>query len=933
MARLITLIPALGLVLSCSNRLEPVGSPSVRGVSFNASRELLTKTALKGNDVVWSDGDRVAVFSGSHKAEFGASEVKGSSCTLSGILPDGGTVYALYPFSEETSCKDGTVSSVLPSAQKAVKGGFDPASALAASTAEKAGDDMVFRNVGALLRFSLSAETASDLVEISLKSTSGAALSGKADIAFVDGVPTVTPSEGGSDEVVLSGHFEAGEYCFVVLPGTHDGLTMTFKKARSTGRLTSAFKGTFERSTVSEMGTVAPASWEDSDNYKPVTLDISFSNGSAFVNPFASPDLTLLPTNTTNPSYMGTRTGLTLPASDGGYVFSVFGSKGVARSANGLVFGALTGDYIEFPEIPGLCLNRVTLTAGGAFIGMNITSAEGESVIGGETVLSSSAIGEILEWTLFESERSCAYRLQTASDQFVTIKGLKLEYGLDPVAKPTGSVSPFDYGLREAATGQARFEALRRTHVAALNLGVSVDYTGVGTVELVIPSGAKPIPLTRETDFKGTVFRVHNDVGKFFLFSLENVFSKVSVSGSQIDEADYSAVPALASGLHILKVADDNHWVDDREGFDHPHDRADAFLVRDGVGSCGPVASYSTAATKINAEWCTADDSRKSLSNVTLERFAESTQNVCLASFRGQNNLYISNVTIRTPQGTGICGDTALDIRYCTNVLCEDMLFDGLYCEEHGSGYGLSINTTWNTTFRRITSHCLWAAFGCNNMQDSYLYDSDVERFDIHCYGKNITIRNSTLTGKGLPCSSLFGTVRCEDVKFVSCFLFAYRDDYNSYTPFDIVIRNCEMWVNGQNGLISMGQLDKGLNARPELSKKSWPNLDIDGLTVHLPAGMPSFSFYYINDMQRYPDPVGYISSVKVKNMTYLYSSSATFKLYVVTYPLKIDRQFNIELDNLDLAPEGYVGNIPLTVNVTGGTVSSKVTNSNVILN
>lgn len=927
MKKLASILCAAGLVLSCSQLPDRVESP-VRTLSFRATGEAATRTSLHGNAVWWSEGDRAAVFSAESAAAFTASDIEGASCTFTGLLSGEGPVQALYPYSAEATCRNGIISVVLPPVQQAVAGGFDAAAALAVAAANQAGDPMSFRNVGALVRFSISAETARDLVAVTLKSTAGTPLSGRADISLAGDAPAATPTEG-SDEVTLQGRFEAGEYCFVVLPGSHSGLSLTFKKAALTGRMTSAFSGAFERSTSSDMGTLAPATWEESANYEPVTLDIVFSNGTAFVNPFESPDLTKLSASTSSPSFPGTRAEFILPAAQGGYSCTAFGSKGISRSGSGLVIGQGTGDYFECPAIPGLCLNRVTLVSGGAIAGACLATDEGGTVTGGAVVQSAAAKGETLSWTLYGAERSRAYRIVNASSAFLYIQSLRLEYAPNPNGIPTGSISPLDYGLAEATTGEARYEALYNAHCAAVAFGLPLDYSGVGTVELTVSSGSKSIPLPPQTDFKGTVFKVRNDAKKCYLFSLEKVFSRVAVSGVQIDAADYSGVPALSSGLHLLRIQDDVHWVNDREGYDHPADRADVVLVRDGVGSNGPVASYDTPATRINAEYCEADDTQKSFCNVTLVRDAASTQNVNLVAFRGLNNLYLSNIRIETPSGTGINGDTAIDIRHCTNVICEDMTFDGLYCEAHESGYGLSINNTWNAVFRRIHSHNLWAAFGCNNMQDSFLEDSDVERFDIHCYGRNITVRNSTLTGKGLPCASIFGTILCENVTFNDCFAYSMRTEYNAFTPFDIVLKNCEFNAVSQHGLINMGLFNATINPRPELARKNLPNLEIDGLTVRLIAGASTFSLFRVSDVPQYPDPIGYISSIKVKDLNYVYKTNSAVRTYVFYWPVTVEKPCRVEFDHVNFLPEGAAGPARVTLNMNGN-VTTKITNSNI---
>ena len=919
---------AAGLLLSCAQLPDQAETPLVRTVSFRATGENATRTTLHGNAVHWSEGDKAAVFSAGDAAEFSASEIEGASCTFTGRMTGEGPVYALYPYSAEATCNEGVISTVLPSVQRPLPGGFDPAAALAVSRADKAGDAMFFKNAGALVRFSIGEETARDLVAVVLKSTAGTPLSGKTDLSLSSGSPVATMTEG-SDEVTLQGRFEAGEYCFVVLPGSHHGLTLTFKKATQTGRMTSAFNGSFERSTSSDMGLLAPASWEAAANYEPVTLDLVFSNGSSFVNPFENPDLTKISTSTSSPSFPGTRAEFILPASQGGYTCAAYGSKGIARTGSGLVIGQGTGDYFECPAIPGLCLSRVTLVSGGTVAGANLSTDEGTGVTGGGLVRSAAAKGETLSWTLYGSERGRAYRIVNAASAFLYIQRLVLEYALEPNALPIGTVSPFDYGLREATTGEARYEAIYNAHCAAVALGLPLDYSGVGTVELTVSSGSKPIPLPPCTDFKGAVFKVSNTAKKCFLFSLEKVFSRVAVSGAQIDAADYSGVPALSGGLHLLRILDDQHWVNDREGFDHPADRADVVLVRDGVGSNGPVASYDTPATRINAEYCEADDTQKTFCNVSLVRDAASTQIVNLLSVRGINNLYLGNVRVETPSGTGIYDDTAIDIRHCTNLTCEDVTFDGLYCDAHETGYGLSINNTWNAVFRRIHSHNLWAAFGCNNMQDSYLEDSDVERFDIHCYGRNITVRNSTLTGKGIPCSSIFGTVLCEHVTFSDCFSYSMRTEYNAFTPFDIVLRDCELISGSQHGLVNMGKVDAKINPRPELAKKNWPNLEVDGMTVRLVAGASFFSLFHLSDTQKYPEPLGHVSSIKVKDLNYVFKTNTTVRTFVVYSSITVGNPCKVEFDHVNFLPEGASGPAQVTLNMNGN-VTTKVTDSNI---
>jgi len=66
-----------------------------------------------------------------------------------------------------------------------------------------------------------------------------------------------------------------------------------------------------------------------------------------------------------------------------------------------------------------------------------------------------------------------------------------------------GSISPNSFGLKQAKTGEERFEVLLNTHKAALQQGLVVDYSNIDTIDIIIPKGAESIPLGSNNDFKG----------------------------------------------------------------------------------------------------------------------------------------------------------------------------------------------------------------------------------------------------------------------------------------------------------------------------------------------------------------------------------------------------------------------------------------------
>ena len=82
------------------------------------------------------------------------------------------------------------------------------------------------------------------------------------------------------------------------------------------------------------------------------------------------------------------------------------------------------------------------------------------------------------------------------------------------------NISPYEYGYSNADTPIKRYNVLLKTHTAAVNNGVDVDYSNLPPIiDLEIPQNAKSIPLTQNNDFKGVTFNVLNKEKNIALFS------------------------------------------------------------------------------------------------------------------------------------------------------------------------------------------------------------------------------------------------------------------------------------------------------------------------------------------------------------------------------------------------------------------------------
>lgn len=243
--RITLFILAIFAIVSCSQNKEQT-LPEVQVVTpeglvqktFHASA---TKTGLDsdGLAVVWSASDQISVFDETSAcasyAAFAASGA-GASADFTGFVDASASeFYALYPYNADATWdySTRTITTNLSHKQTGVASSF--ADGLNLSVAKEDGGNLVFKNLGALLRFTI---TSSDITAIVIKANNSEKLAGDVSIVFdASGNPSIDQDALGVawSKVQLvpegGGSFAPGTYNIVVLPfGLTDGLTVNVTK-------------------------------------------------------------------------------------------------------------------------------------------------------------------------------------------------------------------------------------------------------------------------------------------------------------------------------------------------------------------------------------------------------------------------------------------------------------------------------------------------------------------------------------------------------------------------------------------------------------------------------------------------------------------------------------------------------------------------------
>lgn len=265
---ILTLAAAVLTLAACGNEEFIENNPGNEAakpvpMTFTAGMPQTRTQLAAGNEVHWTEGDKIALWDGIAMREFTATTISGSNATFTGTALPGVDYTAFYPNSENLIAMDGTSATFnLPAEQTAVAGTF--ASNLAPSLAKATGGstNLVFDNLCALVKFTAGADMAGEgtLTLVGGKATE--ALAGKYWVEYSTG--NQSPAEAAT-RVTLKGNFEAGkDYYFVVLPRTlTNGFSLLYEDSQ--GKLYRKATGnsvTLTAGRILNLGTLALTGFE-----------------------------------------------------------------------------------------------------------------------------------------------------------------------------------------------------------------------------------------------------------------------------------------------------------------------------------------------------------------------------------------------------------------------------------------------------------------------------------------------------------------------------------------------------------------------------------------------------------------------------------------------------------------------------------------------
>lgn len=201
-----------------------------------------TKTSLgPGNAIIWDNDDRIKVFPENDATGTVFSDVtlenEGRRAVFKGVTEIADTYYAIYPAgADATYNPEGkTITMNIPSEQYAVPGSF--ADNTNPSVARSDGNNLYFRNIGALLAIKCPTAYASS---IRLQSSDKElAISGKAEVSLEGDIPETAEIKNGSSHIDLTG-LDSSSYgktfYLIAYPGDYKGFNIIITNSSKTHR-------------------------------------------------------------------------------------------------------------------------------------------------------------------------------------------------------------------------------------------------------------------------------------------------------------------------------------------------------------------------------------------------------------------------------------------------------------------------------------------------------------------------------------------------------------------------------------------------------------------------------------------------------------------------------------------------------------------------
>lgn len=263
------------MVSACSeDELADNTQPSGKEpMEFYANTDASTRTILTTDNAVhWEANDAISLFDPIGDNNRFYTTESGPSVTFTGkAAPAEGTYYALYPYDTNAQIEGTTITTTLPAEQDAREGSFAQGLNPSVATAD-ATNNLYFKNVCALVKFTLDGSITTTITKATLCGNNGEALAGTLTIDATASTPiAMADTSFGQTVIELNGPLTPGTtYYFVTAPvSLSNGLTFSlYDDKGNVWKKQSTTNATLKASHILNLGPIIPGKFEPTQGYE-----------------------------------------------------------------------------------------------------------------------------------------------------------------------------------------------------------------------------------------------------------------------------------------------------------------------------------------------------------------------------------------------------------------------------------------------------------------------------------------------------------------------------------------------------------------------------------------------------------------------------------------------------------------------------------------
>ena len=263
------------MVSACSeDELADNTQPSGKvPMEFYANTDASTRTELTTeNAVYWETNDAISLFNPTGTNNQFSTTQSGPSVTFTGeATPAKGTYYALYPYDANAQIEGTIITTTLPAEQDAREGSFAQGLNPSVATAD-ATNSLYFKNVCALVKFTLAERATTTITKATLCGNNGEALAGTLTIDATASTPiAMADTSFGQTVIELNGSLTPGStYYFVTAPASlSNGLTLSlYDDKGNVWKKEGTQSATLTASRILNLGTMRLDNFEPAQGYE-----------------------------------------------------------------------------------------------------------------------------------------------------------------------------------------------------------------------------------------------------------------------------------------------------------------------------------------------------------------------------------------------------------------------------------------------------------------------------------------------------------------------------------------------------------------------------------------------------------------------------------------------------------------------------------------